>query len=222
MATLRHALLMWTALAAVLFAQNPPVEWRVGPDITTTDKSAIVELARMMGLEPRRIARAPGLPIACQVFTVASEPKVDGNRLTWTEVGIHRLDSRQCWPATTAGPRVGRWRANTEKTWTEQRWRIRDGDWHTDVPLDDDVAYADAERIVLAMHRKTLVNRMPDARGAPLPDFPAEAITSIRRRTGTTGAYIVTLGPASTGAVVSVSVADGRVMVEGQRLPGEI
>lgn len=213
---------MWTACAAVLMAQNSTIEWRVGSDVTATDKSAIVELARMMGLEPRRVARAPGLPIACQVFTVASEPTVDGNRVAWTELGIHRLDSRQCWPPTTVGPRVGRWRANTGKTWTEQRWRIRDGDWHVDLTLDDEVTYSDAERIVLAMHRKSLVNRIPDARGTALPDYPADAITSIRRRTGTNGGYIVALGPASTGALVSVSIADGRVMVDGQRLPGEI
>src|SRR5262245_52308182 len=210
------------ALVAVvsLSAQASTIQWRVGPDVTANDKKAIVELGRIAGLErPRTVANVATLAPGCHVVTVLSEVAVDGNRVSWSGLDILRIDSKNCWPQRNAGRRVGRWLSNTATPWVEERWRIRDGDWHVDLVLDD-VPYADAERIVLAIRRKTLVSRLTDA---AVPDVDENTLTSIQKQAGTAkGTYSVNVGSGPKGSLLSVAVVDGRVELRGYRTLGEI
>src|SRR5262245_48395944 len=114
------AILGWvTAGVVVLAAQPTSTEWRVGAGVTDNDKTSIVELARQMGIErPRTVSRVGTVPAGCDVLTIASDERVEGTRVSWTALDIHRSDSRNCW---RPGPmqRIGRWFANTSTARTE-------------------------------------------------------------------------------------------------------
>ena len=204
----------------VLSAQQPSVEWRVGAGVTDNDKTSIVELARMMGIEhPRIVSRVAAVPAGCEVLTIASDERVDGNRVSRTALDIHRSDSRNCWRRGPT-PRVGRWFANTPSTRTEERWRVRDGAWHLDVPIEN-VAYEDVERIVLAIKRGALVNKLPD--GAAVPPFDADALTSVKKSgANASNHYTVTVGRGPRGGLLFVTIADGRVELSGYRALDEL
>lgn len=203
-------------------AQQPSsIEWRVGGGVTDNDKTAIVELARMMGIEhPQVVSRVGTLPAGCDVLTIASDERVDGNRVSRIALDVHRSDSRNCWRPTPT-PRVGRWFANTPSTRADERWRVRDGAWHVDVPIEAGVPYQDVERIVLAIRRATLVNMLPD--GAAIPPLDADALTSVKKPAGNaSGHYTVTVGRGPRGAMLFVMLADGRVELRGYRALDEI
>ena len=212
--------LIGAGVFVVLSAQQPSIEWRVGAGVTDHDKTSIVELARMMGIEhPRVVSRVGTVPAGCEVLTIASDERVEANRVSWTALDIHRSDSRNCWrPGPT--PRVGRWFANTPSTRIEQRWRVRDGAWHLDVPIEIGVPHEDVERIVLAIKRGTLVNTLPD--GAAPPPLDADALTSVKKSAGVAGRYTVTVGRGSRGGLLFVTLADGRVELSGYRALDEI
>jgi hypothetical protein len=140
--------------------------------------------------------------------------------VTWAGLDLIRTDSKNCWPQRDATKRVGRWMANTSSPWTEERSRIHDGDWHIDLELDDDVPYRDAERIVLALRRKTLVNRVA---GSPRADIDPDLITSIQKPAGKPdGEYTVTAGGRARGVVLSIAIVDDRVELRGYRAASEI
>jgi hypothetical protein len=207
----------------VAFAAQQPstTEWRVGASVTDNDKASIVELARQMGIErPRTVLRVGTAPAGCEVLTIASDERVDGNRVSWAALDIHRSDSRNCWrPVQTR--RVGRWFANTPTTRTETRWRVRDAAWHVDVPIEQGVPYQDVERIVLAIRQAALVNTLPD--GAPMPPADADALTSIKKTAGKAdGHYTVTVGRGPRGGLLFVALVDGRVELHGHRALDEI
>jgi len=210
-----------SACTLVLAVQNDVIEWRVGPDITANDKKAIVELARSAGIDrPRRVAVSTTLAPGCKVVTVSSDVMVDGNRVTWSGLDLIRTDSKNCWPQRDATKRVGRWMANTSSPWIEMRSRIHDGDWHIDLELDEGVPYRDAERIVLALRHKTLVNRVP---GSQRADIDPALITSIQKPTGKPeGEYTVSAGSGSRGVVFSIAIVDDRVELRGYRGASEI
>jgi hypothetical protein len=207
----------------VAFAGQQPstTEWRVGASVTDNDKTSIVELARQMGIErPRTVSRVGIAPAGCEVLTIASDERVDGNRVSWAALDIHRSDSRNCWrPVQTR--RVGRWFANTPTTRIETRWRVRDAAWHVDVPIEQGVPYQDVERIVLAIRHAALVNTLPD--GAPMPPVDADALTSIKKTAGKAdGRYTVTVGRGPRGGLLFVALTDGRVELHGYRALDEI
>ena len=221
MTRLRAVAVSWFICTIALAAQSDAIEWRVGPDVTANDKKAIVELARSAGIDrPRRVAVSTTLAPGCKVVTVSSNVMVDGNRVTWSGLDLIRTDSKNCWPQRDATKRVGRWMANTSSPWIEARSRIHDGDWHVDLELDEDVPYRDAERIVLALRHKTLVNRVP---GSQRADIDPDLITSIQKPTGKPeGEYTVTAGSASRGVVFSIAIVDDRVELRGYRAASEI
>jgi hypothetical protein len=208
-------------MVAIAAAAQSSIEWRVGAGVTDNDKTSIIELARTMGIEhPRAVSRVGTVPQGCDVLSIASDERVDGHRVSWIALDIHRSDSRNCWRPAPA-PRVGRWFANTPTARVEARWRVRDGDWRVDVPIENAVPYQDVERIVLAIKRATLVNALPD--GAPMPPFDADAVTSVKKPAGNApGRYTVTVGGGPRGGLLFVTLDDGRVELSGYRALDEI
>ena len=90
--------------------------------------------------------------------------------MTTTDLGIRQRTGPDCPPATSR-PDIhtrGNWIARTfdardgNPAYGNPRrlvaWRLSDGDWHRDVALGPDVTYKDAETIVLAIRRRTLVD----------------------------------------------------------------
>jgi hypothetical protein len=222
----RLSLLLSIALGAALVAQDASIEWRVSSDVTPNDRKAIIELAHKAGMDRPRTVMTVAAPTAgCRTVSVSSDVAVDGNRVRRSGLDLIRADSKNCWPQANSAPRVGRWIANTDRPWIDERWRVRDGDWHLDVTLDDDVPYRDAERIVLAIRHKEVIDRLPEhAQGTRAePEIDADSITSIQKRGGRGRTeYWLASGAGVRAARLSIAIVDGRVELYERRAAGEI
>jgi len=223
----RPALLLSISLCAALAAQDASIEWHVGSDVTPNDRKAIIELAHKAGMDrPRTVATVAAPTPGCRTVSVSSDITVDGNRVRRSGLDLIRADSKNCWPQSNSAQRVGRWIANTERPWIDERWRIRDGDWHLDVTLDDDVPFRDAERIVLAIRHKEVTDRLPEhgqGTRATLPEIDADSITSIQKRSGRgRSEYWLAAGAGVRAERFSIAIVDGRVELYEHRVAGEI
>jgi hypothetical protein len=113
---------------------------------------------------------------------------------------------------------VGRWRASKLDLTSRQAWRIEDHDWHLDVSTDPKVPYQDAERIVLAIRRGQLINRLPTSIGplklsGAMPDIDLDGDTYISSYKSEVGTYEVRTGRA-VGLVLRVKVLDSAVELQ--------
>ena len=80
--------------------------------------------------------------------------------------------------------REGRWIGSRAELSVEESWRISDGSWFIDLRLGPGVPYGDAERIILAIRRRALVNRVPSFIGplrldTVMPSIDATEVRSI-------------------------------------------
>jgi hypothetical protein len=210
------AFVVLTALSSIHAAQDDGVEWTRDTGLRRADKTAILTLARQMGIEkPRRATVVPLLPLGGSIVIVQSGITSDGPRRTWRELEVCRAD----WPcAPPDGFRIGRWIANG-KTEERERWRIRERDWHVDVFLESGVAYEAAETIVLAFRRGTGVNRMPGPGpgrewATRRPNLDASEIFAIEWDADKQE-YEVRAGRDGGGEVYWVQIRDGRVELHG-------
>ena len=193
---------MVTSVPWIEGQQHPAVEWQVaGEDILASDREAIVKLARRIGLEPERVSVVIALPGGDHILNVRSAILVEGKHRSWREVDVCRKDWTQCNNAEgRALKRVGRWVASMAEVYRRETWRIEDGGWAKDVPVAPGVPFSDAERIVLAVRRKQLVNRVPAVAVGPLklnrslPDINPDDITYIKAFDSDSKAYEVTTG----------------------------
>jgi hypothetical protein len=137
--------------------QSSSLEWANASGITAADKTAILDLARRVGLEnPRRVSVAEIHPVGGTIVIVASEVETTGPRRTWRELSVCRRDWR-C--ASRDGVRVGRWVSGSIQS--VMAWRVTDNGWYVDVHLSEGVSFPAVERIVLAIRRQEVVNRLP-------------------------------------------------------------
>lgn len=155
-------------LTATLAAQGRDVVWNMSIQLTARDKRDILGLAADLGLRtPARVIddRSP-----CPLISLSSQPVVEGNRVTTMALGMGRRSAPNC-PRALSGPNIyrrGNWVARKfdgvdgSPSFSNPRssvaWRLRDGDWFRDVGLGPDVTYEDAEAIVLAIRRRTLID----------------------------------------------------------------
>jgi hypothetical protein len=224
----RRALVMSAIVMALspcalsLVAQSEPVEWDRADGVGDADRTAILKLARRLGIESaRRITFGNYLPSGCAFVRVESAVTVDGNRRTWREVLLRRRDWPECRRVARFSRRSeGRWIGSKTELSTEESWRVADGNWFVDMRLGPGVPYADAERIVLAIRHHVLVNRLPSSVGplkldTTMPAINANDIQSIVRSSSAPGRYEVRTGAAS-GTLLHVMVRDGQVELHGQ------
>jgi hypothetical protein len=131
----------------------------------------------------------------CPLVRVSSQPVVEGNRVTTTVLAMRPHSAPGC-PLATSGPNIhrrGNWIARTfdapdgNQAFSNPRrvvgWRLRDDDWHHDVTLGPDARYEDAEAIVLAIRRGTIVDmRSADviATVGPSPMQPDQIVSVAR------------------------------------------
>jgi len=143
----RHALgiALSAILTATLAAQGrEAVVWNLSFQLTARDKRDIVDLAADLGI--RAPARVVAAGSRCPLVWVRSQPVVEGNRVTTTDLGIRQRTGPDCPPATS--------RPGHSHPRELDRQNVR----HRDVALGPDVTYKDAETIVLAIRRRTLVD----------------------------------------------------------------
>ena len=162
-------LLLASMVAQAAQLQGDSVAWKVPSEITSEDRQAILEVARAAGIpEPAAVS----VPIAssCVFVEVESKPVFVGNRALSKVLAIRQKLAPGCRPFRNEGDRKqrGNWVAFLSETnpRQEERWRIRDDEWHVDVRLTDDVPHDDAVMIVQAIRRKELVDRRPPSQAS--------------------------------------------------------
>ena len=191
----RHALsiALSAVLAGSLAAQDREVVWNLSIQMTERDRRDVIDLAAQLGIRtPSRIVdnRSP-----CPLVSVSSQPVVEGNRVTTTVLAMRPYTAPDC-NLATSGPNIhrrGNWIAiqfdapDGNPAYGNPRrsvaWRLRDGDWSRDVTLGPDVTYEEAQTIVLAIRRRTLVDvRSADeiAKAGP-PRIDPDQIFSVAR-----------------------------------------
>lgn len=211
--------LLWSAT----LAGQSDVQWQVDgqdwqgsaePNVRPDDREAILALARQVGIAaPARVSFETSLPGVCRFLLVASAVKEANNRISWQEVPVYRTDWSECSHKPEIGDAIlrrGRWTANAADLTEREEWRIRDGHWHVDVVLDAGVAYDDAQRIVLAVRRHTLVSRLPSSMGplkrdTRVPAIDAQDIEAIARVRAESNTFEVRLD-ARAGLLLTVKV----------------
>jgi hypothetical protein len=182
--TLLSAIWLTSALMQVLVAQGTAVVWQVPPEVGPNDRKAILAIAGAVGI---REPRAVSVPIRsrCLLIEVESSPVLLDNRVLSEILGIRQKNGPEC-PPVRAGRRLqqrGNWIAflGESNPRRQERWRIRDGDWHVDLYLSGDVPYSDAVMIVQAIRRQQLVDRRPPSQSSSAIQYiDASRIISIR------------------------------------------
>lgn len=188
-------LLVAVGLPATQGQRANTIEWNV-PEmgILPSDKIEIVKLARKVGIEPGQVGVLTLLPSGERTIFVNSAVLGEGKHRSWLEISVCRADWQHCNNrASRPITQVGRWLARKQQLARRETWKIQDGSWTSDVPIEPGISFADTERIVLAIRRKQLVNRLPAFRTMPT-DFTG--ITYIRRIPPETATYEIQTGVA--------------------------
>jgi hypothetical protein len=192
--------------------QAEGIDWHLDAGIAVSDRTVIEKLVKGMGIAVARVSVVYVLPTGGQVLNVESRVVVEGKHRTWIELSVCRKDWRPFHCSTKSRNSVGRWQASPADLEQREAWRIQDGDWHLDVPVETGLPYADAEQIVLAIRRGQLVDRLPTSIGpltlnAAMPEIDLTEITRINK---TVSGYEVRTGRA-TGFVLRLRITGSAV-----------
>ena len=171
-------LTMSLAQPLLLFGQDAAVQWTgLEKELTATDKRQILELADRIGVHQVRMVSEEliRLPLGCLALRVQSEVSATGNRRTWSEAFIDREDptgghdelGRFCHARPSQATRIGRWEVDWGGVFRREVWRVPDGAWYFDVTLEDGVTYETAANIILAIKRRTFVDRRQHVENTP-------------------------------------------------------
>ena len=199
----RTAIIVLVALSGTASAQ---VSWENDIALTGKDKAAIIALAQKSGIaEPRRASLISIHPIG-QMVVVKSGVSTNGKRRSWLEIDVCRIDW-ECYETNLA--RVGRW-VIASRAQEREAWRVDDKDWYVDVTLSKGVSYKVAERIVVAIHRNDLVDRLPPSSSMPI--IKANNIRSVTSLGTEADEYEVEIdGGGATGVLLRVRLRNGKV-----------
>jgi hypothetical protein len=214
-------------LPQVMLSQGTAVVWQVPGDIAPDDKMAILAIAGAAGIREPRAVSVP-IPSPCQFVQVESSPVLLGDRVLSEILGIRQKNGPGCPPVTAHRglQQRGNWVAflSDSNPRRQQRWRIRDGDWHVDIGLIGDVPYEDAVLIVQAIRRQQLIDQRPPSQSSsPIQYIDAGKIMPIRSglaRPSIPREYEITggegAGRSGGGQFLLVTIHDGRVELQGQ------
>ena len=211
-ATLRTRQILAAGFGIFLHASvHAEIDWSEVSDVSEQDKQDITELVQEAGMYNAATASTRVIhPGGGRMLVISSPVGVSGLRHTWTEVSLCRLRpgivDDVCTLMDSEG--VGNWKVRMELT-AEERWRVSDGDWFVDVQLGTGISYAEAEVIVLAIHRNELI-RAPES-GASDRRFDADNITSIRTVDPITRKFDVEIDNGGSGYDLAVTIRDGKV-----------
>ncbi|MES2626734.1 MAG: hypothetical protein V4628_15715 [Pseudomonadota bacterium] len=171
--------LKFIVLAATVFLHTSviaEIDWTGAPGLSESDKADIAKLAQNLSLHnPSSALERWRRPSDDRLVLVKSEVFSRGLRLAWREFYTRNSIQGSC--ASPCTERVGDWSIDGEVS-AQERWRFSDGDWFVDVQLDTGISYAEAESIVMAVHRNALVNT-PES-NAPKRSFDASEISRIQ------------------------------------------
>jgi len=159
------ALVVQCFFASVLLAQTTGIRWPRDVKVPASEKRDIVALAKLMGVHDPESVDVHRRDDCCRIVAVQGRAVENGPERRWSVALMIRNNWREYAGAAALGDRLrmGRWIADDSPMQVWAEWRVRDGEWFVDVGRGLDrpsVPYADAELIVLALHRGTIVNNV--------------------------------------------------------------
>ncbi len=203
---------------------DPKITWKVNDEeVHAGDRRAIVKLARLVGFPNiRQVSTLSPLPAGGWYVLLQSDISVDANRRTWFELQVCEADRDLGCKYAASGTRlvrVGRWSTSRAAIRQEDRWRITDGSWHVEVRLES-TSYENAVRIVLAIKRQTLVDRLPGGQAVAVrrlfpgpigvPAMDPSDILAVRKSRSTDRGYEVDIGTGLGGLILHIREVDDR------------
>jgi hypothetical protein len=224
---LKNAAALTSGLLALLgnaFVAQNRVVWRSSEPASDADKASILQVAARSGIPSPASAeyQMSTMPIGCVGWLVKSPVVAEGHRVTWQKLWVWRvrdnlpLDISGC---PIPGPetwREGEWIGASPVAEQKLAWRVRDGSWQVDVPVSDDIPYADVVRIVMAIRRGELVDKRAKT-SEPLESLrsiDAGSITGVSRTPLEPMAYTVGLpSKRKDRSLLFVELVDGRIEV---------
>lgn len=142
-------------LLALPLLASAELDWAGVSGLSDADKAAIVRLAQDSGMANLdKVSVFTRLPSSYKTYVISTPVLADGLRRTWREVYVCRVGAGNC--GAVRASRRGGWALESAVT-TQERWRIADGDWFADVELGSGISYAEAQSIIVAIHRNALV-----------------------------------------------------------------
>jgi len=203
---LRRFLPLATASFCLPFAAvaNAELDWAGAPDVAEADRLIIQELARRVNLETAAVETRPGM--GGSWYLIRSAGAEDGLKRVWRQFGVCHTSVSFCSPRHFG---MGEWLIISQPSF-EERWHFTDGDWSVDVELGGAVSYADAERIILAIHRNEL-RTTPDYQDGI--SFDASTIKSITAIDPIQREFTVALGDEHSGYDLQVRLQDDGVLL---------
>lgn len=197
-------------LALVTLSISPAradIDWAGAPGLSNSDKADIVELVQNVGMDhPDMPSQLTILQHDKNSFVVSSGITVDGLRRTWREIHLCRAGGPGC--STRSRERVGD-RIIARESKTQERWRFSDGDWFVDVELGSAISYAQAETIILAIHRKTMI-LTPEA-GNSTSSFDASDIAFVKTVDPLASKFLVHIRSGNTGYQLPIRLQGSEV-----------
>ena len=165
-------------------AQGVEVAWTLQQPLSADDQRAILALAARVGIRNPAAAGdfTPVMP--SRTISVAARPRVEGYRVTTDIVIVSQRagNGGQPVPPGFTVHESGNW-VVTQSARNPSRaelLRIRDGDWFIDVNLPSSISYDDAERVILALRRRTYVD-VRQGRAGDITDINLNRITRFSR-----------------------------------------
>jgi hypothetical protein len=158
------AFIVSSVFASLLSAQNAEIRWTRSFKFSASDKRNVIALAKLMGVQDPESVDANLRDDCCRIVAVKGRVVENGPERRWPQALMIRNSWREYAREATLQDRLreGPWIADGPPQIFAE-WRVRDGAWFVDVGRGVDrqsMPYRDAELIVLALHRGTIVNKI--------------------------------------------------------------
>jgi hypothetical protein len=178
-------------------------------------------LAAQLNIHDPQVVQIVSKPPECLQLSVVSRPTLEGHRVFTSLTSVRRVKGKGCKPpeARFWGEQIGNWIRSTSAQLGDERWRLRDGHWHSDVQLGRDVPYEDAQAIARAFRRGAVSDHRSaeERRRRNIPPINAEWITAIFRASTacvpTSHSKLYSLGNWASLDSVVIRIVDSRVEV---------
>ncbi|MDR0781799.1 MAG: hypothetical protein LBF16_14100 [Pseudomonadales bacterium] len=191
------------------FAQAQ-VDWTSVSGLTDSDKQDITEITTQTSMYISTTISEIPTHMAGTFFVIRTPAHINGVRSAWHEITLCRKSVSSCLQRTNWG--IGDWRVVAENS-IQERWHFSDGEWAIDIELGPAISYAEAQSIVLAIHRHQLKTSPGLASFAANTD--SSRIKSIRTIDPIAREFLVEINTGFSGDSLMVRLEDGDVILYG-------
>jgi hypothetical protein len=196
--------------ALVPWLAQAQVDWTTVSGLTDADKKDITEIITKTGMYngPTTISETPIL--SGSLFVIRTPVQINGVRRAWHEISLCRKSQSLCPEQTRWG--IGDWRVLAENS-IQERWHFSDDEWEIDIELGSAISYAEAQSIVLAIHRNQLKSSPDLADFAKAMAMYSSNITSVQTDDPITREFRVEISSGGSGHTLFVRLQDADVIL---------